>query len=263
MKDGTREVQETEGGGHDPRRGFCACPGCPLLGSFGRGGDWYCFCHYDTDYGARDFVTAVIRRHFAVYRASVDGRRGFASDAWPQAYREVQQRLIDFGYSDLLPDARDASPYRPGRPIVQQWLARVERFLSDAVRAALRERAVEAAHEGGEKKRVLPSSRDCVERMKASISNRAPSAKWAFDMLDGIAANPAHARPPEAVRVALDAIRSPAGRAHIANATDAERGRWHAALEAIGGDASDCVPSREPGADDEPIIEQEASHDPV
>ncbi|WP_434107672.1 hypothetical protein [Paraburkholderia caffeinilytica] len=265
MSDEAETATDSAGGECDPRWGLCVCPGCPLLGTLGRGGEWVCFCHFDADWGARDFVTAVIRRHFAVYRAVLDVRRGFVSERWPQAYREAQQRLIESGYADLLPDARDVSPYRPGHPIVQQWLARLERFLRDAVRAALRERMADAAANSSIAKRPPPSSRDCVARMRATLAplaHRAPSAKWAFDLLDGIAARPANAPSPEAVRIALDAISSPAGRAYIANATDEQRGRWRAALGIIGGGAAGLIPSRVPGEDDEPV-EVGVQHDPV
>ncbi|MGF6968147.1 hypothetical protein OKW43_005175 [Paraburkholderia sp. WC7.3g] len=238
----------------DPRWGFCEAYGCPLFGTVGRAGKWLCFCHFEADAGANDVVTRIIRGHFAVYRSVVDVRRGLVSERWPLVRREVQQRLVESGYADLLPDERDASPYRAGRPNTPQWLARLERFLLDAVREGLRELAVQDGTGSGMARRPLASSRECVARMRAilaPLATREPSARWAFDLLDGIAAKPANAPPPEAVRIALEAIRSPAGRAYVVNAADEQRERWRVALEVLGGTLADIMPSRVPGEDDE------------
>ncbi|CAG9265725.1 hypothetical protein BDI4_910060 [Burkholderia diffusa] len=240
------------------RWGFCEAYGCPLLGTFGRGGRSWCFCHFEIDASANDAVTHIIRNHWAVYSSVLDVHAWFGSDDWPRVYRSVQQRLLDAGRVDLLPDERDASPYRPGRPIMQQWLARLEHFLFDAVHAALRR-----AKPNANAKPAPPSSRDCVERMRATLSRCPPSPKWAFDLLDGIAAKPSAARSPESVRIALDAVASSAGRLYIANTTDEQRGRWCAALETLGGTVAHLVRSREPGEDDEPIIDHEVTHDPL
>ena len=254
------------GGERDEHWGLCSAFGCLLPGTLKRCDAWVCFCHHEADAGANDAVTRIVRSHRAVYTATLDVRAWIGSDRWPRVYRSVQERLLEAGHAGLLPCSLDASPYRPGRPIVQQWLARLERFLLDAVRDGLRRLSVQANPGTSGPKQTRPSSRECVARMRATLASLAkcePSVKWAFELLDGIAAKPANAPPPEAVRTALDAIRSSAGRAYIANATDEQRGRWRAALDALGGTAAGLVPSREPGADDEPITELEENHDCV
>jgi hypothetical protein len=239
----------------DPRWALCSVRGCPLVGTMGRAGQWWCCCHFDTDASANDTVTRGIRRHRAVYLATLDVRAAIGTDAWPRAYRTAQDRLLEAGHTDLLPCELDASPYRPGRPTVQQWLARLERFLLDSVRAEM-QRVAREAQPDPVQKRALPSSRDCAARMRvalAQLAARLPSARWAFDLLDGIAQKSTGAPPPDALRIALEAIRSQAGRAYIADATDEQRAHWRAALEAIGGMAADLMPSRVPGEDDEPV----------
>jgi len=246
---------QTEAAPRDPRWALCGVRGCPLAGTIGRAGQWWCYCHFDADVSANDAITRVIRSHREVYTATVDVRATIGTDAWPRTYRTVQERLLDAQRADLLPCELDASPYRPGRPIVSQWLARLERFLFDAVRAELQRIAREAKSEPVVK-RVRPASRDCVARMRATLAPivaRVPSARWAFDLLDGIARKPTSAPPPEALRIALETVRSQAGRTYVANATDEQRARWRAALESIGCAAADLMPSRVPGEDDEPV----------
>jgi hypothetical protein len=240
----------------DARWGMCGAHGCPLLGTVKRGDAWVCFCHHEADAGSNDVVTRIVRSHRAVYTATLDVRAHFGAEDWPRVYRSAQERLLDAGHPDLLPCELDASPYRPGRPIVQQRLTRLERFLLDAVRDGLRRiaQAKGQAETHAAQRTPPPSSRECVARMRATLAPpamRLLSAKWAFDLLDGIAANPSNAPPPGAVQIALDAICSPAGRAFAASATDAQRERWRVALEMIGGAAAVMMPSREPGEDDE------------
>ncbi|WP_277187646.1 hypothetical protein [Caballeronia sp. BR00000012568055] len=246
---------QTEATPRDARWRLCGVPGCPLVGTIGRAGQWWCYCHFDADTSANDAITRVIRKHRAVYLATVDVRASIGTDGWPRMYRTVQERLLDAQCADLMPCELDASPYRPGRPIVSQWLARLERYLHDAARAELQRMARDATPEAVTRRAPLPS-RDCVARMRATlapIAARVLSPRWAFELLDGIARKPTHAPPPEALRAALDAIRSQTGRAYVANATDEQRARWRAALESIGGTAAGLMPSRVPGEDDEPM----------
>jgi hypothetical protein len=95
-----------------------------------------------------------------------------------------------------------------------------------------------------------------LARMRAIVAGLAhvkPSPAWAFRLLDKAATKTANRPPPNAVRIALDAIGSPAGRAYFANATSEERTRWRAALAAIGSTAAGLMPSRVPGEDDEEL----------
>jgi hypothetical protein len=122
-----------------PDWGRCSAYGCPLAGTLKRGDRWVCYAHFDCDPGRNDEVTRVIRRHRAVWCATLDIRAWYGTDDWPQVYRAICLRLCAASRADLMPGDIDCSPYRPGRPIVQQWLARLERFLLDAVDRELRE----------------------------------------------------------------------------------------------------------------------------
>jgi hypothetical protein len=160
------DADETASGGRDPRRGLCAVRGCPLLGTLGRAGVWWCFCHFDES-GDADVVTQTIREHRAVYLAVLDVRGKFGTRDWPRAYRAMQERLLEADRVDLLPSALDASPYRLGRVIVQQWLDSLERTLLDAVRACLQ--AIDAKRSPRPAGVVL-SSRECIARMRAVLA---------------------------------------------------------------------------------------------
>ncbi|MBR8147053.1 hypothetical protein [Burkholderia vietnamiensis] len=108
--------------------GMCAAYGCPLLGTMG-GDKWYCFCHANRPNGSNDDITNVLRSDaaWAIVQATLDIRRHFGSfvDA-PDAYRRIQQRLIEADRRDLLLGKADESPNKPGKPIVRTWLARLE-----------------------------------------------------------------------------------------------------------------------------------------
>lgn len=133
--------------------GQCAIYGCPLTGSLGRGDAWVCFCHYDASASDLQAITAVLRRHKAVGAAACDIRLFYGTDDWPTAYRGIRRRLLDAGMADMLPGGGDqgeatdvdCAAQRPGRPIVKEWLARLEGYLlhaCDAVRSARTSRYV-------------------------------------------------------------------------------------------------------------------------
>lgn len=114
--------------------GICAAHGCPLLGTLG-GSPWYCFCHHGRPNGANDAITARLRSDelLPIVQATLDIRRCFGSFRdYPDIYRSLQQRLIQADRRDLLLGEADCSPHRPGKPIVKQWLARLERELIKA-----------------------------------------------------------------------------------------------------------------------------------
>lgn len=114
--------------------GMCAAFGCPLFGTLG-GHPWYCFCHHGRPSGANDAITAKLRGEelSPIVEATLDIRRCFSSFRdHPDVYRQIQHRLIQADRRDLLLGDADCSPYRPGKPIVKQWLARLERELIKA-----------------------------------------------------------------------------------------------------------------------------------
>lgn len=115
--------------------GMCAAYGCPLLGSVGADGRWYCFCHAGRPSSANDAITARLRsgEYSPIVQATLDIRRCFSAFRdQPDAYRQIQHRFVQAGRRDLLLGEADCSPERPGQPIVKQWLARLERHLIEA-----------------------------------------------------------------------------------------------------------------------------------
>lgn len=118
--------------------GMCAAYGCPLLGSLGSDGRWYCFCHVNKPSSVNDAITQELRGDelAPIVKSTLDIRKHHSSfyDA-PDAYRMIQERLIRAGRSDLLlSDEIDTSSHSPGKPIVKMWLMRLERALIDATK---------------------------------------------------------------------------------------------------------------------------------
>lgn len=70
----------------------CAALGCPLLGSFGVSGQWYCVCHFRADVGAHNPITAVLNQHRNLADHAVLARRTYAG--W-HAIKEAEDPLID------------------------------------------------------------------------------------------------------------------------------------------------------------------------
>lgn len=107
--------------------GYCAAYGCPLLGSVGSDGRWYCFCHAGRPTNQNDAITLLLREHMPIVQSTIS-IRGHAGSfhADPEGYRAIQRALTDHGRKDLLMGAPDESPHRPGKPIVRMWLARLE-----------------------------------------------------------------------------------------------------------------------------------------
>ncbi|WP_395066155.1 hypothetical protein [Paraburkholderia silvatlantica] len=113
--------------------GMCAAFGCPLLGSLGSEGQWYCFCHAHKPSSINAVITAKLRGQLApIVETTLDIRRcGASFHQSPDLYRAIQRRLLAAGRRDLLLGANgaDCSPYRPGEPNVKLWLGRLEGVL--------------------------------------------------------------------------------------------------------------------------------------
>jgi hypothetical protein len=112
------------------RAGMCAAYGCPLFGTVGSDGRWFCFCHVNKPTVLNDSITRVLREEQAhIVDASLSIRRHlssfFGEDA---AYREIQRLLIEGGRKDLL---MSASEKQNGG--CRAWLQRLERELIDSV----------------------------------------------------------------------------------------------------------------------------------
>lgn len=117
------------------RAGMCAAFGCPLFGTVGSDGRWFCFCHVNKPTVLNDSITRVLREkqsHIVDATLSIRAHHSsfYGEDA---AYRAIQKLLIDAGRRDLLLGEKDCSPERPGKPIVKMWLMRLERELLDSI----------------------------------------------------------------------------------------------------------------------------------
>lgn len=109
--------------------GMCAAFGCPLLGTLGSEGRWYCFCHVSKPSTFNDAITRELReKQMHVVESTLELRRHACSfhDA-PGAYRTIQARLTGAGRQDLL--MSQAEKQNGG---VRAWLLRLERALIDA-----------------------------------------------------------------------------------------------------------------------------------
>jgi hypothetical protein len=60
---------------------FCAAYGCPLMGTFGVNGKWYCPCHHNADPSLNDAITAELHRQKATVDRIVLARREHCADA--------------------------------------------------------------------------------------------------------------------------------------------------------------------------------------
>lgn len=110
--------------------GMCAAFGCPLLGSLGSEGRWYCFCHVNRPSNFNDAITRELReKQMHIVESTLDIRRHHSSFyGEDSAYRTLQQRLISAGRKDLLmsPDERQNGG-------VRAWCMRLERELLESV----------------------------------------------------------------------------------------------------------------------------------
>ncbi|QUO26158.1 hypothetical protein KEH57_04305 [Burkholderia cenocepacia] len=140
--------------------------------------------------------------------------------------------LRDKPYPPTLPEFLDLC--RQGR--VQQAAAYAPR-ITDARRASTS--TVEAN---------LARMRDIL----APLAHRQPSPQWAFDMLARGTAKNGQPLTHEARRVALDAVRSSAGRTFLASASPELRERYRSVVALLAQDGG--ARPREPGDDDEVCV---------
>lgn len=115
--------------------GKCFVSGCPLFGSLGRGSDWACYCHFNTDASKFSEITNMLLRERAIGESAVEIRMHYGTERWPSAYREIQKRLVTAERQDMLfnADGKDTPPSPPCpegmMPVVKLWLARLENEL--------------------------------------------------------------------------------------------------------------------------------------
>lgn len=110
--------------------GMCAAFGCPLLGSLGSEGRWYCFCHVNKPSNFNDSITRELRENQSHIVESTLAIRKHHSSFYGEdaAYRGIQQRLIGAGRKDLLMSADERQ-----NGGVRAWLMRLERVLVESV----------------------------------------------------------------------------------------------------------------------------------
>ncbi|MGF7131939.1 hypothetical protein P3T40_003422 [Paraburkholderia sp. EB58] len=106
--------------------GKCAAYGCPLAGSMGSDGKWYCFCHVGRPSSDNDRISRAIQDLDFIAQSTLDIRGGRGTRDWATIYRNIQQRLIRAGRDDLL--------FNPSKDIpgLTGWLMRLERELIEA-----------------------------------------------------------------------------------------------------------------------------------
>lgn len=116
----------------EERWGMCAAYGCPLPGSIGNEGRWYCYCHAGRATEANDRITRALQDLDFIVQCTIDLRGSRGTKEWPTIYRNMQQRLIRAGRPDLLLGTKDEPPNKPGVQNLTMWLMRLERELVDA-----------------------------------------------------------------------------------------------------------------------------------
>ncbi|WP_233863516.1 hypothetical protein [Paraburkholderia adhaesiva] len=210
---------------------------CPTDGTETRG-EWL-FRHMLTLYGSR---------FLAMWRDvdSDDLKR-----AWSQRLRGLSPEALRAGL-----EALDGVTHPPMLPEFLE-LCRESRAQRVATAAPKLDALTRASPE------VVEANLQRIHEAIDAIRHRKPSPQWAFDMmLRGCGRNGAPLTY-ETRRVSIDAMVSPAGRAFYAQGTAELRAKYRAVFEAALRTRGEKLPSREPGEDDEPVIEREAIHDPV
>lgn len=118
--------------------GMCAAYGCPLVGSMGSAGQWWCFCHHEQPSGSNSAITMGLRAHGVLCRLSI-ALRGRDEEAIVLCRRELKGH--QHGAELAFDRDRDVNAYG--------WLLRVERFLIEQTatlgRVVNRQSAVETA----------------------------------------------------------------------------------------------------------------------
>lgn len=107
--------------------GMCAAYGCPLFGSIGSDGKWWCFCHANRPVSMNAEVTQILRGKErmvveltkAIRRDSLIGRQ---SDETSHALRDLKSH----------PMAAELAFDRKREGSASAWLLRLERHLIDA-----------------------------------------------------------------------------------------------------------------------------------
>lgn len=65
----------------EPTSDFCAAYGCPMLGTFGNSGKWYCCCHRGANTSLNDAITLTLAQNKPLVDRAVALRRESAGYA--------------------------------------------------------------------------------------------------------------------------------------------------------------------------------------
>lgn len=102
------------------RPGMCAAYGCPLLGTVGEDGKWYCFCHVRKPHQLNDAITTAIKARQYLADCGLDIRRFYGTDDWAGVYRGIQNSLTKHQRPELKRGKTEG---------VKAWLSRLEAAL--------------------------------------------------------------------------------------------------------------------------------------
>lgn len=108
----------------DNGKGGCAAFGCPLAGSMGSAGHWWCFCHHEASDGSLQAVTAAIRASSPLWETVMDIRSNLFSDDWDEAYRQIKFRIKQANDA-----GKEAKYWRFQAEKPLNWLYRLEGLL--------------------------------------------------------------------------------------------------------------------------------------
>lgn len=100
--------------------GMCAAYGCPLAGSLGSGGQWWCFCHYEQPSSRNAEITMALRAQGTICRLTL-ALRGRDEEAIALCRKEL--RGHSQGAELAFDRSKDVNAYH--------WCLRLERFLID------------------------------------------------------------------------------------------------------------------------------------
>lgn len=98
----------------------CAAYGCPLLGSFGVGGKWFCVCHFRANAAVNDAITAELNRHRGIVDALLLARRTGAGHADIKALEdELISHTHEIGRQQSIPTAGVVGPTHAEPPFTE------------------------------------------------------------------------------------------------------------------------------------------------
>lgn len=90
--------------------GMCAAYGCPLTGSFGVAGKWFCCCHFRASGSTNDAITAEIHRHRNLVDAALLARRTGDGHGVKHAEDQLVILTAEIGQQQTIPTAPVTGP---------------------------------------------------------------------------------------------------------------------------------------------------------